>query len=613
MQFADISALLLITSDIDIIITTSTLSNIDSWNTEAILVVETSGSITAEGLVIQDCSAAEYLISFTALANPGGQVASASSVTVQDSVFTGQQPSVLIDSFSTFISNSTFWGAGVPFGLAAVVNVTSQTNIQIAASNFFNLTTSAAAYAAVALQGDIVGISNSRFIGNKGAHGAVRVGANASAILESYFEANQASNGGGAAYVQSAVATISDCQFTNNSALSGGAVSVYSERVIIMGCLFDANNAWEEENDLPSGGAVSLMAALKGSEVSVEVESNHSISNSWFFDNYAFHGGGGIEARSIANVDINNCTFYRSVGVWGGAIRATAVVNVLLQNSLITRSSGNVGVFFTGCSCVGVINSIFTNASGTGLYLFDQSQDGHCEDLDPFGNNMFSRNSIADTEDETALIEHWFSESYKQVTVAIRNSQFTHHTLRDRDRILARNGATAALSIAGGASGGVLLADVLFENNDGTANDGAAFSHSFSSKTVIWGCTFTNNTAQSGAALHALKVRPSGGFLIGNTTMTGNLADTGGAVYGDSAMEFYIINSIFFNNTAISFGGALYCDTCIYLGLFGGTISRNHAGSDGGGIYCDRCVKVDVSEVALTFNRCASGSVILLL
>ena len=80
VQFADTSALLLMTSQIDITIQRSTLSKIDSWGTEAILVVKTPGSITADGLVIQDCNASEYLVSLNATADPFS-----GNVTVQNS------------------------------------------------------------------------------------------------------------------------------------------------------------------------------------------------------------------------------------------------------------------------------------------------------------------------------------------------------------------------------------------------------------------------------------------------------------------------------------------------------------------------------------------------
>ena len=303
MQFADTSALLLITSDVDITIQSSKLSNIDSWNTEAILVVETSGSIIADGLVIQDCSAAEYLISLKASANPGAQFASAASagdVVVQDSPFISfqQQPSMLINSLSTFISNSTFWGANVPFGLAAVVNVTSQTDIQIVATVFISLMTSAEEYAAISLQADSVHISNSSFFGNNGSYGALGVGGTASTISNSYFGANQATQGG-AAWIVSSFANVSDSHFVNNTAWRGGAISMHNEMGIITGCEFDSNSAQfvpAEGSNIPAGGAVLLMSATAtlGNGNVTNVPSEYSISSSRFVS-----GGGKLERNTL--------------------------------------------------------------------------------------------------------------------------------------------------------------------------------------------------------------------------------------------------------------------------------------------------------------------------
>ena len=335
MQFADTSALLLISSDVDITIQSSTLSNIGSWYTETILVVETSGSIFADRLVLQDCSAAEYLISLKASADPGAQVASAASagiVIVQDSIFTGrrQQPSMLISSLFIIISNSTFLGASVPFELAAVVNVTAQTEIQIAASSFHNLMTSAVGYATVALQANTVGISNSRFVGNKGEYGAVGVGGNATTLTmsDSYFEANQAIEGG-AAFIRSAFATISNCHFTNNTAWDGGAVSMRSRVGVITGCLFDSNSAQVEEDEGSQGGGAVLLTAATATLANyhVSTKSNITINSSRFISNYALDAGGGIEARGIGNLDMNNCVFEQSHGVYGSAINVHRVSN----------------------------------------------------------------------------------------------------------------------------------------------------------------------------------------------------------------------------------------------------------------------------------------------
>lgn len=624
MQFADTSALVLITADIDITIQSSTLSNIGSWNTEAILVVETSGSIIADRLVIQDCSAAEYLISLKAAADPGAQVASAAStgiVTVQDSMFTGrqQQPSMLISSLSTIISNSTFSGASVPFELAAVVNVTAQAEIQIVASNFRNLMTSAIGFATVILQADTVGISKSRFVGNKGAYGAIAVGGSATTLTmsDSYFEANEAIEGG-AAFIQCAFATISDCHFANNTAWRGGAVSMRSRLGSITGCLFDSNIAQVEELEAENsqgGGAVLLTAAtVTLDDYHVNTNSNVSITSSRFISNQGLDAGGGIEATGIENLDIDNCVFEQSRGVYGSAINVHSVSNVLLRNSLITTSSG-VGVVFGYCYCVGIMNSTFTNATQASMYIFNQKGEGSCEDRDPFGNSMFNRSLIANTEEGTALVIEWMSSSTFQVTVAIWNSLFTNHFLLDPDLASQYNStvsgsATAALSIDAASEAYVLLAGVVFADNYG--GSGAAFTQSFGYKTVLWGCTFANNTAtRYGAALCALKSKHLGSYLLGNTTLVNNRALRGGAIYGDATMDLRIFSSLLVNNTASSLGGAMYCDACRLVAVYESIVKDNSAGHEGGGIYCDTCVQVVLIDTLLLSNRWALDNVVL--
>lgn len=604
MQFADTSALLLMTSQIDITIQRSTLSKIDSWGTEAILVVKTPGSITADGLVIQDCNASEYLVSLNATAYPKDPFSG--NVTVQNSLFVGPQPSLLISSSSTLISNSALLGANVPFGSAAVVNVTSNSSTEVVASNFTNLSTSAAEYPVISLTANtstgIIRILRSRFVGNLGLDGSIKVQGHASVISGSYFEANIANNGG-AAYIDTWDAEISDCQFFNNTAWRGGALYMNSKSGNITDCLFDSNSA-KTEDDFHGGGAVLLTSNHRVSLVGfeLEIESSYIISSSRFISNYAISGGGGIGAHSIASLIVDNCVFEQSQleGVWGAAIIADSVTNVLLGNSLITTSS-SVAVDFRRCLCVGVMNSNFTNSTATSLFIYDHEGRALCEDHDPFGNNMFNRSWIANTEADTAHITELLSEGL-QVSVAIWNCQFTHH--RVSTSALPRNVATAALSIDAGSTAYVLLAGVLFDQNVGTF--GSAFTHSASFKTIVWGCTFSNNHAtRFGAALLALRNKPDGRFLLGDTIMVNNTALRGAAMYGDPNMEFQIVNSHFLDNIAVSHGGAIYCGTCRVLMLSKSVVKGNSAGQDGGGIYCDTCVQVLLEDTQLLSNRCA--------
>ena len=295
--------------------------------------------------------------------------------------------------------------------------------------------------------------------------------------------------------------------------------------------------------------------------------------------------------------------FDQSQGSYGSAINVNFLENMLLRNSLITTSFC-IGVAFGHCSCLGVINSTFTNATNPSLLIFDHAGYAACAGLILFGNGMFNRNRISNTEADTALINDWLSQSPVQIGIAIWNCSFTNHRL---PTLSFSSISEAALRIDAGVEVSVLLADVLFDNNVGAF--GAAFTHTFSFRTIIWNCMFSNNVAShSGAALVAERSRLNGGFLIGNTTMVNNTALRGGAMYGDSTIAFQIVNSTFAYNTAFALGGALYCDRCRLLRLWKSVVKGNLAAQGGAGIYCDTCLQVSVTDTQLLSNRCASES-----
>ena len=213
-----------------------------------------------------------------------------------DHCLLGHNLSLLIGSSSTLISNSALLGANVPFGSAAVVNVTSYRSIEVVASNFTNLSTSAAGYPVISLTANtttgIIRILRSRFVGNLGLYGSIKVQGDASVISGSYFEANIA-NDGGAAYIDTWDAEISDCQFLNNTAWRGGALYMNSKSGNITDCLFDSNGAKTEDDFQRGGGAVLLTSnhrvSLSGFEL--EIESRYIISSSRFIRNYAILRG----------------------------------------------------------------------------------------------------------------------------------------------------------------------------------------------------------------------------------------------------------------------------------------------------------------------------------
>ena len=116
------------------------------------------------------------------------------------------------------------------------------------------------------------------------------------------------------------------------------------------------------------------------------------------------------------------------------------------------------------------------------------------------------------------------------------------------------------------AYGQVIFKDIYFIN--GLANEGGAI---YGKSTAI-NCTFLNNTADFGGAIHKASAI--------NCTFRDNVAEEGGAIYL-SGSNFTIFSCIFENNIATDFGGAICFDSAQYSNMSNCTFKRNKAKTGG--------------------------------
>ena len=152
------------------------------------------------------------------------------------------------------------------------------------------------------------------------------------------------------------VATISDCSFTNNSAVNVGQIN-------------------------GTGGAL-YMSGSQG-----KTKEKYSILDSMFQDNTATGASSDILTWGVSTVDIDRSSFHFGYGKGGaGALYAygfpARYTDVMIHNSVFTGVGGFCSVQLSSCSCIGIINSTFSDTQHRGLCIQDTS--GACEGTDPY-------------------------------------------------------------------------------------------------------------------------------------------------------------------------------------------------------------------------------------
>ena len=273
----------------------------------------------------------------------------------------------------------------------------------------------------------------------------------------------------------------------------------------------------------------------------------------------------------------------------------------------ITDTGECGGVLLSSCRCIGISNAVFANNTGTGLCVYGHDASlGHCEGNFPVLLNR-SISAGAYTKD---YINNFLGPFHTMdMGLNIQNSVFLNNTAA----ALSRCGPDYIQPVdplAGGAGLDMkhtqfsVLSNLTFAGNHGLQGSGMHLDSCFA--TVVWNSTFHNNSATAEGGGIATVSSHGPGLLLGNSTLSNNLAVSGGAVYGDSGASVTISNSTqIVSNQAITDGGAVFCDACNVLSVVAGSsMGSNQAGGVGGGCYCSSCVLLRVQQSYLTNNRC---------
>lgn len=385
-------------------------------------------------------------------------------------------------------------------------------------------------------------ISNCTFVGNKTTAEGTTTEYGGGAIMTQsgptvnivgcVFESNTSATFGGALKPNSGTMNVTNCVFGNandntkgNSAYHGGAIYHQGSNVKIYGSKFYYNSATK------NGGAIYNRNPLT-------IDNYGEIACEFVGNNSGQYGGAIYEENrwdSTNNKDVlvewrvNGATFTANKSTAGGAIcnfEKLTVTNCVFTENEATASSNGGGAIWSSGYVLTVENSEFTSNKA---------------DL---GGAILSRNALTVTETD------FKSNTAKTKGGAARIESNAATTFTDCDFI--SNSAPSAGAISRESSGGGTLnfSKCNFEGNFATTGEGGAMLLQSNPSTTIDNCTFTGNTAKTyGGAIKNNSV--TNAMQINNSTFTENSAESkGGAIYDQTNKTYYVTGCTFANNTA---------------------------------------------------------------
>ena len=329
------------------------------------------------------------------------------------------------------------------------------------------------------------------------------------------FTNNLAYNDGGAIYCEAASVTLTDSNFTNNSAGYGGAI-FNNGSLTINNCNF-TNNTAINYSDYPysdkDGGAIYN-------------NGNLSANNCVFTNNSAERYGGAI-CFEEGNVILTDCNFTNNMaanyGGGGGAIFSHWEANLTIISSNFTDNSAEIAgaIYNTGAANLTSCNFINNSAY----------HDYGC-----------SGGAISNCFGDMNLTACYFKDNSAYDGGAISNEGWENLIINCTD--FYNNSATNGGAILN--YGVVNLTSCNFINN--SAIYGGAIYNTFyggPANLTVNGNNFTNNSANYGGAIFN-----RGDMIVSNNTMVGNTASIlGDVIYNNGTMSN--LNLTYLDNSSL--------------------------------------------------------------
>ncbi|KAL4152596.1 hypothetical protein PRNP1_009524 [Phytophthora ramorum] len=360
---------------------------------------------------------------------------------------------------------------------------------------------------------------------------------------------------GGSIYITKGNIAITDSQLISNDkatlALNGGIIYVENAETTLTiansllhsgqgysgGLIYSANvNLYIKNSTLHRGFGYDYGAGI------FAVNTLLDITDSYFFDNFAFYDGGAIYMKDGGKLTTRNSIFdYNSVQDRGGAIflYPGAGVNCTVSNSNFTR---NINVGLGSTMFVGRRNT----AHLKGCLISGNGGSG------TEGGALNVIDAVVDIED--SVFE--FNTATKGAAIQISRS-----TSLAMKRTIIRNNSA---SVQGGALHSSIravatLTDSTIEAND--AKEGGALYAMGSAVITLVNSNFNDNNASSFGG--AISMRGSAALIAAGNSFARNKAYTGSAISIQDNVSLSAIDNEFQNNTANDFGAVdITVDKC---------------------------------------------------
>ena len=423
---------------------------------------------------------------------------------------------------------------------------------------------------------------------------------------------------GGVVYQESGSVRISNCLFTNNSALNsnGGVLFSYKSNILIEASEFTENTANYGAALYSYNGSVSIESSQFDRNTATwggvihSSNSDVAIDRSQFSDNRATYGG--IVDSSSSTVTFNDSQFHRNRATWGGVLHVIEHSKLAIAGSQFNSSTAATrgGVFYINASDIAVQSSqFFNNSASSPGEEFTQAGV-----LISFNSNV----QINDSQFYNNTGTYYGGAlSCHTSRISISNSQFDGGSatyggviFTSGSNVTITSGSVFIQNTAvdqGGAvylyRGKVSINNSNFYWNSAVIDGGALYS--VDGRVEIERSTIKHNKALNGGAVNLYNSKIS----LKETVLNNNIATrTAGVLHCRSSSDVIVQASTLNNNTATRTAGALFSSESSVVVT--GSILNNNTAIVRAGVLESENSNVTVDDSQLSGNNSTRGGVL---
>ena len=423
---------------------------------------------------------------------------------------------------------------------------------------------------------------------------------------------------GGVVYQESGSVRISNCLFTNNSALNfnGGVLFSYKSNILIEASEFTENTANYGAALYSYNGSVSIESSQFDRNTATwggvihSSNSDVAIDRSQFSDNRATYGG--IVDSSGSTVTFNDSQFHRNRATWGGVLHVIEHSKLAIAGSQFNSSTAATrgGVFYINASDIAVQSSQF----------FNNSASSPGEEFTQAGV-LISINSNVQINDSQFYNNtgtyYGGALSCHTSIISISNSQFDGGSatyggviFTSGSNVTITSGSEFSQNTAVDQGGAVYLyfGKVSINNSNfywnSAVTDGGVL-YSVEGRVEIERSTIKHNKALNGGAVNLYNSK----ILLKETVLNNNIATrTAGVLHCSFSSDVIVQASTLNNNTATRTAGALFSSGSSVVVT--GSILNNNTAISRAGVLESVNSNITMDDSQLSGNNSTRGGVL---